>query len=91
MNIGKIKKGETKEFIHVITNNTDKTVKVKLSPYCSSCTTASGYNTKLASKESTVATLKFTPTSSGKQVKFVGVDFDGKEIEKIMFEAEVYD
>lgn len=91
MNIGKIKKGSSKDFEHVIINNTDKIVKVKISPYCSSCTTGYVEKDKLLPGESTLAHLKFSPTYSGKQIKFVGIDFNDKEVQKISFEAEVYD
>jgi hypothetical protein len=89
--LGRLKFGKAEKFTIPIKNEGDSAVKIdKLILGCGSCTEASSPKTMLFPDEEVQINVKFTPGSVGNQKKYIQVRYDGNQILKLEFTAEVY-
>lgn len=96
IDLGKIKFGQPYDFKYTLTNKSDSAIQItNVIAGCSSCTTAKTNKNTLIKGEKTDVDVRFTPGSTGIQVKQVQVVHSINNIPQkplvLKFKAQVYD
>jgi hypothetical protein len=91
IDLGRLKKGETRNFRYTITNDSEQSIRVEsLTVGCGNCTIASMEQSVLEPQGTALVFVQFTPNSTGQQVKSVTLHYgEGNRLD-LKFTAEVY-
>lgn len=89
--LGRLKYGKPFNFVIPVKNSSLRDITIdKVMVGCGSCTKVQAPKTLVQPNEEISINATFTPGSTGKQKKHISVRYDGDQILKLEFTADVY-